>query len=97
MDKDTEMLNEMGSAVVALQVKYKLADIEDQAILKPRLSEALKDYAEYQIKLLKDGVITTDADLADMRAIRDEIDAAGDKQSMLLALARTVAFIALKV
>lgn len=93
MDKDTQMLQTMGDALVALQVKFKLASVEDRAALKPSLQEAMNDYAAYQIKLLKDGVVSTDADLKEMTEIRSEIDAAGDKQSMLLAIARTIAFV----
>jgi len=39
----------------------------------------------------------TDEDLAGMREIQRQIDAAADKQSMLLAIARTAAFIGMRV
>lgn len=97
MDNDTQMLQEMGNTVVLLQIKYKMSSIENRAVLRPALQELLEDYAKYQIKLLKDGVITTDSDLKDMAAIRAEIDTAGDQQAMLLAIARTVAFIAANI
>jgi hypothetical protein len=97
MDKDAEMLQKMGDALVALQVQYRMSSIDDRAALKPSLQQALNDYAACQVKLLEDGVISTDADLQEMTEIRSEIDRAGDKQSMLLAIARTVAFISTKL
>ena len=97
MDNDTKMLNELAAKVNTLDIKYKLSSFEDQAVLAPGLSELWDDYVKFRIKLLKAGVITTEADLAEMEEIKEEIDAAADKQSMILAIARTVAFIATKV
>jgi hypothetical protein len=97
MDPDTLMLQLMGSALTALQVKFKLSSIDDRADLRPQLMEAMQNFAAYQMKLLKDEVVTTQADLDDMKAIRDEIDAAGDKQSTLMAIARVVGFISARI
>lgn len=97
MDKDTEMLQQMSAALTALQVRFKESSIEDRAAIRPSLQEAMDDLAAYEARLLKDGVITTDKDLADMRDIQAAIDKAGDKQALLLAIARTVAFVATKI
>lgn len=97
MDPDTIMLEQMGSALTALQVKFKLSSIDDRAALRPKLLEAMQDFAAFQLKLLKDGVVTTEADLAEMQEIRAEIDEAGNKQSTLLAIARVVGFIGARI
>lgn len=97
MDKDTEMLTQMSNALLSLQVKFKLSRVADRADLRPQLMELMQNFAAYQTKLLKDGVITTDEDLASMREIRSEIDEAANKQSMLIAIARTVAFITARI
>jgi hypothetical protein len=97
MDNDTRMLQLIGDSLVALQVKYKLLSIDDRATLKPSLQEVINDYASYQLRLLKEGVVSTDADIKEMAEIRSEIDAAGEKQSMLFAIARTIAFVGLRI
>ncbi|MFQ5604322.1 MAG: hypothetical protein ACE5HS_13725 [bacterium] len=97
MDKDAKILQEMGNAVIDLQVKYRNSTLSDRVSLKPTLEELLNDYAKYQLRLLKEGVITTDEDLQEMAKIRAEIDEAAQKQSLLKAIARTVAFVATKI
>ena len=96
-DTDTAMLEQMGSALVNLQVKFKRSSLDDRALMRPSLTEAMQDYAAYQTKLLKEGVVTTEADLTDMRDIRASIDAAGDKQSLLLAIGRVIGFIGMRI
>jgi len=97
MDKDTEMLKKMGNALVDLEVKYRSSSLSDRVAMRPVLQELLEDYAAYQIRLLKEGVITTDEELQEMTEIRKEIDSAAKKQDLLKAIARTTAFIATKI
>ena len=95
-DNDSVMLERLGYAVVDLQVKYRAASLADRLTLRPQLEDLLEKYAAYQVKLLEDGIITTDADLQAMDAIRAEIDQAADTQKLITALARTIAFVASK-
>ena len=97
MDKDARMLEKMGNALVDLQVKYRNSSLSDRMAMKPALDELIRDYAEYQLRLLKEGVITTDEDLQDMDGIKKEIDQAAKLEDMLKAIARTIAFIATKI
>jgi len=53
-----------------------------------------RDYVDFQLKLIQEGVITTDADLEEMEDIRREIDNAARTQEIVQAIARTIAFIA---
>ncbi len=96
-DNDAQMLEKMAHAIVALQLKYRASNLADRLLLRPTLEQLLTDYAAYQVRLLKEGVITTDEDLTEMAAIRTLIDKAAEKQKLIAALARTVAFVARKI
>lgn len=96
MDNDAKMLELMGNALTDLQVKYRESPLKDRMIMKPTLEELLKDFASYQIALLKEGVITTDEDLDEMRNIKKEIDKAAKAQQLAQAIAKTIAFVATK-
>ena len=97
MDNDTQMLKEMGDAVVALQVKYRNSPLAERMALKPALEELLSDYSNYQLRLLKEGVITNQEDLDEMANLKQEIDQAAEKEALLKAIGKTIAFIALKI
>jgi hypothetical protein len=97
MDKDAKMLQEVGDAVVDLAVKYRSSGLRDRMALKPALEELLEDYTEYQLRLLKEGVITTNEDLKEMAEIKKEIDRAAKLETFLAVIARTIAFIATKI
>jgi hypothetical protein len=97
MDNDTQMLKEMGDAVVALQVKYRNSPLAERMALKPALEELLSDYTNYQLRLLKEGVITNQEDLDEMANLKQEIDQAAEKEALLKAIGKTIAFIALKI
>jgi len=97
MDNDSLMLQKMGNALVDLQVKYRNSSLEDRMAMKPALEELLSDYADYQLRLLKEGVITTDADLLEMEEIKKGINQAARKQEMVIIIAKTIAFIAARV
>ena len=96
-DNDAVMLKQIGNAITDLEVKFRGASLQDRVVIRPSLEELLNDYADYRLRLLKEGVITTDKDLAEMKQIRAKIDAAAQKQELIKAIARTVAFIATKV
>jgi len=97
MDRDTQMLQEMGNAVIALQMKFRNSPLADRMAIKPALEELLSDYANYQIRLLKEGIITSEQDLAEMADIRQEIEQAAEKEALLKAIGRTIAFVAVKI
>ena len=97
MDNDTKMIREIGEAVIALQVKYRSSGLRDRMAMKPALEELLYDYADLQMRLIKEGVITTDEDLEEMEDIKNEIERAAKQEALLKVMARTIAFIATKV
>ena len=97
MDNDAKMLRGMGDSLIDLQVKYRASSLTDRLTMKPALDQLLMDFARYQVRLLKEGVITTKADLKEMARIQKEIEKAATHQKLLAALARTIAFVATKV
>ncbi len=97
MDRDTQMLQEMGNAVITLQMKFRNSPLADRMAIKPALEELLSDYADYQIRLLKEGIITGEQDLVEMADIRQEIEQAAEKEALLKAIGKTIAFVAVKI
>jgi len=96
-DNDAVMLKGMGDSVTDLEVKFRASSLEDRVAMRPSLVELLNDYASYRLRLLKEDVITTDADLEEMQEIQQQIAAAAQKQDLIKAIARTVAFVATKI
>ena len=96
-DNDAILLEQMGHAVTDLEVRFRRSTLEERVALWPMLEGMLADYTRYRLRLLKEGTITTEEDLREMQAIKKEIDKAASKQSLLKAIARTVAFIATKI
>lgn len=93
-DKDAAMLRHMGNAITDLQVQFRAATLEDQAVLSGPLRELLTDYGKYQARLLKSGTITTEAELEEIRDIQTSISTAASRQEMLIAISRIVSLIA---
>ena len=97
MDKDSQMISSMSNALIDLQVKYRGGNVVDRMQMKPALEELLNDFSRYQIKLLKEGIITTDGDIEEMSQIKSEIDAAGNKQQLIAAIGKIIGFITGKI
>ncbi len=94
MDNDKQMLKEMGDALTNLQIKYREADLATRMTLKPSLDELTRDVNNYQLRLLKEGVISTGEDLKEMTKIKKAVDEAASKQQLAEAIARTIEFVA---
>ena len=97
MDNDAKMLEQLGTALTTLQIKFRASSLADRIKLRPDLDDLLEKYSEYQSKLLDKGTMSTDDDLEEMEEITADIDAAAKKQELAAAIARTAAFIAIKV
>lgn len=93
-DNDSKMIEELGVALTSLQIQYRASSISDRMKLWPDLRKALANYNKCQVKLLDDGVVVTDEDLAEMAEIRSDIDKAAETQQLIEAAVRVAAFIA---
>lgn len=97
MDNETKLLEEMSRSITLLELKFRRASTLERAELRDALEDLLNEYASFRIVMLTVDAVTTDADLAEMREIRDTIDKAANKQATLLAIAKAIAFITARV
>ena len=96
-DKDAVMLEELGNALIDLEVKFRASTLKERTELRPELERLLESYGGYRLKLLKEGVITGEDDLDEIRSIQQEIDSAAKKEALLKAILRTAVFVATKL
>src|ERR1044072_5782518 len=98
MDNDAKMLELLGNSLTDLEVKYRATnDFATQQELEPQIQNLIAQITTFRKKRREGPVLMTDAGLAGMREIQRQIDAAAEKQSLLLAIARTAAFIGMRV
>ncbi|HEY6897275.1 MAG TPA: hypothetical protein VI279_08430 [Rhodocyclaceae bacterium] len=93
-DNDALMIRAMGNAVTDLQVRYRAATLDDQAVLAGPLKEMTEDYSDHVARLIKAGTITSDDELAEMASIQKSITDKASRQDLLLAIAKIIALIA---
>ena len=89
-DTDASFLKVAGDTVVNIDVQYRLASYEQQAAMRDDRDSAFAAYAMARNKLLAQGVIATEADIAEMRAIAEEVEQAADMASLLRSIAKVV-------
>ncbi len=94
MDNDTVALKQASLALIELQVRYKEAPILEKLQMRPMINEAINDFAVMQMKLLKEGVIITDADLEELEEIKTALEKAKTQTKLLQAGARFLGFVA---
>lgn len=97
-DNDEIVLEDAKEAVFALDKGYRRAvanrDLDTMAELKPQVDQAFDRYSQARLNLLKEGVLASDEDIAEMRRIRAEIDQAATTQVLVEGAIRFIAFIA---
>jgi len=97
MDKDAEMLNNLGNQITDLQIKYRVLPLDEQMAIHPALMRLLQEYSQYQSKLLMIGIITTDTDLDEIRAIKTAVNAAAKKMELFTAIAKLISFVTVRI
>ncbi len=97
MDNDSIMLEELGTAVILMQQRYRAAPLADWPDIQGKLQEAMAQYLLYQAFLLKQGTISSEQDIAEMRDIKKDIDEAAETQEFVAAMTRFAVFIGSKV
>lgn len=96
MDNDAKMITILSNALINLQVKYRGSNVIDRMQLKPNLEELLNKFSGYQLKLLEEGIITTENDLVEMALLKEQMDNAANTQQILAMIGKTIAFIITK-
>ncbi len=97
-DNDEIVLENAKEAAFALDKAYRRAvsdaDLDRMMKLKPQVDQAYDRYSQARLNLLKEGVLATDDDVAEMRRIRAEVDQAATTQTLIKGAIRFVTFIA---
>jgi hypothetical protein len=93
-DTDLQIFDTASSTVTEIDRRYRLANINDQIKLKQKRDEAFAAFALARLRLLEAGVITTAADLAEMRTLKAAVDRAAVIQDLVIAAARVAIFLA---
>ncbi len=96
-DNDEIILEDAKEAAFALDKTYRRAvangDLNRMTQLKPKVDEAYNLYSTARLNLLKEGILATDQDVAEMRRIRAEIDQAAETQSLIEGAVHFIGFI----
>ena len=91
-DNDTIVLEDAKDAAFALDKAFRRAmrdrDLDKMTKLKPKVDEAAGKLGQVRLMLLEEGVVTTDADVAELRRIRAEIDDAADTMELIEGAAK---------
>ena len=97
-DNDEIVLEDAKEAAFSLDKAYRRAmldaDLDRMSELKPRVDDAYDQYSRARLNLLKEGVLATDNDVADMRRIRADIDQAATTQALVKGAIKFFGFIA---
>jgi hypothetical protein len=97
-DNDEIVLEDAKEAAFTLDKAYRravlAADLDTMMQLKPQVDGAYDRYSEARLNLLKEGVLATDDDIAQLRHIRAEIDQAATTQTLIEGAMKFAAFIA---
>lgn len=94
MDTDAMVLEDANAAVIEIDVRYRESDINGKLALKGQRDAAYNNYSAARLKLLEDGMLTTEADVTAMRALRQDVERAADQQQLLISAGRLVGFLA---
>lgn len=97
MGQKEDLKSALKSAYIDLQVKRNTSDVIDQMDIDAELDKLANAIAQLNIELLKEATVVSDADMQNMAEIKKEIDAAADKQQLIKAIIKAVAFVAQKV
>jgi hypothetical protein len=82
-DNDGAALKQLGYILGDLQDKYRDLTPLEREEMRPKLDAAFSRYQEFRILLLGPGVLISNDDLAQMKAVGNEIEKAADKESLI--------------
>ena len=97
-DNDEIVLEDAKEAAFILDKEFRRAvlnaDLDRMADLQPQVEQTNEQLSLARLRLLQEGVLATDEDVAEMRRIRADIDQAATTQALIAGAIRFVAFIA---
>ena len=89
-DTDTETMRAANAAVLDIDIRYREADFAAKRELKSARDAAFNTYSAARANLMAEGVISTDDDVAEMEALRQEVNEAADTQQLIIASGRLI-------
>ncbi|MEO3430657.1 hypothetical protein AAFN88_17520 [Pelagibius sp. CAU 1746] len=96
-DNDIIVLEDAKDALFLLEKEFRRAlvkrDLNAATAIKKDLDAAVDALGRARLKLLEEGVLATDDDVAEMRRIKAEMDQAADRQQLLEGAVKFAAFI----
>lgn len=94
MDNDSIVLENLAASVTSIDKKYRRASPADKFDMKRSRDDAFNAYRRARVKLLKDSVLASAADVRTMKDIRAEIGRARATQTIVASAVKLVAFAA---
>jgi hypothetical protein len=93
-DTDADVLRDAGNTATEIDVRFREADVNERRKLRKPRDDAFNEFSRARLQLMKTGMITTGADVQEMKAIKAEVDRAADNQALIIAVGRFVGFLA---
>ena len=94
MSDASELLDSAQAAVNEIEQRFNASSFAEQVAMKSDRDKAFNAFAAARLKSIQSGITCTADDLKEMRKLRDEVNAAADKQSLLVAIGRVAGFLA---
>jgi len=98
LDNDEIILDDARETAFTLDKAYRRAvrnaDLETMTKLKPQVDAAYEAYSKARLNLLAEGILATDADVAELRRIRAEVEQAATIQTLIEGAIKFAAFVA---
>lgn len=97
LDNDEIILEDAKDAAFTLDKALRRSiinyDLDTVMELRPKVDDAYDKYSQARLKLLEEGVLATDDDVAEMCRIRAEIDQAANTQALIEGAIKFAAFL----
>ncbi|WP_374468149.1 hypothetical protein [Ferrovibrio sp.] len=93
-DTDLEIYRRAAETATEIDVRFReTTNPEERARLREERDRAFSAFVAARVTLLRSGIITTAADLAEMARIQQQIDQAADTQLLIQAIGRFAGFL----
>jgi hypothetical protein len=93
-DSNTLFLQTAAAVMNELDIRYMEADLDGKVQLKDDLDRAMMTFSEIRCRILESELTCTPADVAKMQQLREEVNEAGEIQSVLSTMVRLTKFFA---
>ncbi len=83
MDYDEVALEQIASAVILVDKRYRKADFTAKSKLKPNRDKLFNAYRKARLELLKEGMVCNKKDIEKIKALRKKIAVARQTQTLI--------------